>query len=88
MSSLTRFTPLPARARSAAALRYSSLRTAAGVAPRFRDQAQARSISSTSEKDMGPVQATKDTLKKADRVVSDVALKGLNKGGMGYWDVR
>ena len=31
---------------------------------------------------MGPVQATKDTLKKADRTVSDAALKGINQGGM------
>lgn len=81
MSSLTRFTPLTARARSTAAIRYSSLRTA-GVVPRSRDQA--RTISSTPEKDMGPVEATKGTLKKADRVVSDAALKGIDKGGMGY----
>lgn len=33
---------------------------------------------------MGPVEATKGTLKKADRVVSDAALKGIDKGGMGY----
>ncbi|KAJ5736319.1 uncharacterized protein N7483_001444 [Penicillium malachiteum] len=39
-----------------------------------------RSISSTARLNKGPVDATKDTLKKADRVVSDVAVKGINKG--------
>ncbi|KAJ5674040.1 hypothetical protein N7462_009479 [Penicillium macrosclerotiorum] len=39
-----------------------------------------RSISSTAKNEKGPVDATKDTLKKADRVVSDAAVKGINKG--------
>ncbi|KAI1908890.1 hypothetical protein LOZ53_000702 [Ophidiomyces ophidiicola] len=30
--------------------------------------------------DKGPIQVTKDTLKKADRVVSDAAVKGIEKG--------
>lgn len=30
----------------------------------------------------GPIQATKDTLKAADRLVSDAAVKGIEKGGM------
>lgn len=41
---------------------------------------QLRSVSSTARNDKGPVDATKDTLKKADRVVSDAAVKGIDKG--------
>jgi hypothetical protein len=41
-----------------------------------------RSISATAPCNKGPVDATKDTLKKADRTVSDVAVKGINTGGM------
>lgn len=40
-----------------------------------------RSVSSTARNEKGPVDATKDTLKKADRVVSDAAVKGIDKGG-------
>ncbi|KAJ6105750.1 hypothetical protein N7512_009267 [Penicillium capsulatum] len=39
-----------------------------------------RCISSTARVDRSPVEATKDTLKKADRTVSDAAVKGINKG--------
>ncbi|KAJ5103672.1 hypothetical protein N7532_004201 [Penicillium argentinense] len=39
-----------------------------------------RSISSTASYQKGPIDATKDTLKKADRVVSDAAVGGINKG--------
>ncbi|KAJ5760722.1 hypothetical protein N7520_007878 [Penicillium odoratum] len=39
-----------------------------------------RSISSTARLQKGPIDAAKDTLKKADRVVSDVAVDGINKG--------
>ncbi|KAJ5094079.1 hypothetical protein N7456_009940 [Penicillium angulare] len=39
-----------------------------------------RGISSTARLEKGPVETTKDTLKKADRVVSDAAVKGINKG--------
>jgi hypothetical protein len=41
-----------------------------------------RSISSTASYQKGPIDATKDTLKKADRAVSDAAVGGINKGGM------
>jgi hypothetical protein len=40
-----------------------------------------RSISATASYNKGPVAAAKETLKKADRTVSDVAVKGINKGG-------
>ncbi|KAI9369348.1 hypothetical protein BJX61DRAFT_151516 [Aspergillus egyptiacus] len=39
-----------------------------------------RFISSTSKYETGPVDATKSTLKKADRVVSDAAVKGIETG--------
>jgi hypothetical protein len=42
----------------------------------------ARSISATAGKQKGPVEATKDTLKKADEVLSGAAVKGIEKGGM------
>ena len=74
MSSLTRFTPLIAQARSAAVRTYAPAVS--------RSPAWARTISSTPEKDMGPVEAAKDTLKKADRKISDAAVKGIDKGGM------
>jgi hypothetical protein len=41
-----------------------------------------RSISATASYNKGPIDATKDTLKKADRTVSDAAVKGINQGGM------
>ncbi|CAG8908740.1 unnamed protein product [Penicillium egyptiacum] len=39
-----------------------------------------RPISATAPCNKGPVDATKDTLKKADRAVSDIAVKGINTG--------
>ncbi|EPS29836.1 hypothetical protein POX_b03141 [Penicillium oxalicum] len=39
-----------------------------------------RSISSTVRLEKGPVDAAKDTLKQADRVVSDAAIKGIDLG--------
>ncbi|KAJ5338554.1 hypothetical protein N7541_010527 [Penicillium brevicompactum] len=39
-----------------------------------------RSISASASYNKGAVDATKDTLKKADRTVSDAAVKGINKG--------
>ena len=72
MSFLTRFTPLTARVASTPAIRTTP---ALGVGA-------ARSISSTARRQSGPVDATKETLKKADRVVSDAAVKGIEKGGM------
>lgn len=41
-----------------------------------------RSISSTASLSKGPVEAVKDTLKKADQAVSGAAVKGIDKGGM------
>ncbi|KAE8351723.1 hypothetical protein BDV28DRAFT_149708 [Aspergillus coremiiformis] len=40
----------------------------------------ARSISATAGKQKGPVEATKDTLKKTDEVLSGAAVKGIEKG--------
>lgn len=40
-----------------------------------------RLVSSTNPRDSGPVDATKETLKKADRKVSDAAVKGIETGG-------
>lgn len=70
MSSLARFAPLAAR--------VAAVRTAT---PAFT-AAGTRFISSTPKNEKGPVEATKDTLKKADRVISDNLVKGINKGGM------
>ena len=56
------------------------LRTRVAV-PTTRYQA-IRSISATASYNKGAVDATKDTLKKADRTLSDAAVKGINKGGM------
>lgn len=39
-----------------------------------------RSISSTANYQKGPIDATKDTLKHADRIVSDATVKGIDKG--------
>ncbi|KAJ5493142.1 hypothetical protein N7539_001888 [Penicillium diatomitis] len=39
-----------------------------------------RSISSSVRLEKGPIDATKDTLKQADRVVSDAAVKGIDLG--------
>lgn len=41
-----------------------------------------RSLSTTARLEKGPVDATKDTLKAADRVVSDAAVKGIDLGSM------
>jgi hypothetical protein len=41
-----------------------------------------RSITTTARLEKGPVDATKDTLKAADRVVSDAAVKGIDLGRM------
>ncbi|KXG48913.1 uncharacterized protein PGRI_027830 [Penicillium griseofulvum] len=52
-------------------------RVATQTAPSFQ---AIRSISATAPYNKGPIDATKDTLKKADRTVSDVAVKGINTG--------
>jgi hypothetical protein len=53
-------------------------RVAIQTAPGFQ---AIRSISATAPCNKGPVDATKETLKKADRTVSDAAVKGIDKGG-------
>jgi hypothetical protein len=53
-------------------------RVAVHTAPGFQ---AIRSISATAPFNKSAVDATKDTLKKADRTVSDAAVKGINKGG-------
>ncbi|KAL5339176.1 hypothetical protein BJX70DRAFT_397952 [Aspergillus crustosus] len=64
MSFLTRLAP---STRTAATYRLSTPLTT-------------RFISSTRSTQSGPVDATKSTLKKADRVVSDAAVKGIETG--------
>ncbi|KAB8232797.1 hypothetical protein ETB97_000159 [Aspergillus alliaceus] len=39
-----------------------------------------RSITATAGKQKGPVEATKDTLKKTDEILSGAAVKGIEKG--------
>lgn len=41
-----------------------------------------RSFSTTLVTQKGPVEATKDVLKKADRTVSNAAVKGIETGGI------
>ncbi|KAJ5158513.1 uncharacterized protein N7500_008164 [Penicillium coprophilum] len=52
-------------------------RVATQTAPSFQ---AIRSISATAPCNKGPIDATKDTLKKADRTVADAAVKGINTG--------
>ncbi|KAJ5793596.1 hypothetical protein N7457_000195 [Penicillium paradoxum] len=52
-------------------------RVATRTAPGFQ---AIRSISVTAPYYKGPIDITKETLKKADRTVSDVAVKGINTG--------
>ncbi|CAI7677133.1 hypothetical protein N7533_006764 [Penicillium manginii] len=52
-------------------------RVAPSIAPRVTT---IRSISSTASYQKGPIDATKDTLKQADRIVSDATVKGIDKG--------
>ena len=59
-------------------LTITKSRVATSTAPRFL---AVRPISSTASLQKGPVDATKDTLKAADRTVSDAAVKGINMGG-------
>lgn len=54
-------------------------RVATQTAPRFQ---AIRSLSATAPYYKGPIDATKDTLKKADRSVSDAAVKGIDSSGM------
>ncbi|KAK2749340.1 hypothetical protein FQN55_003666 [Onygenales sp. PD_40] len=67
MSFLTRVTPIT---RAAMPARAASITV---VGP-------ALFSTSASRPEKGPIEITKDTLKKADRVVSDAAVKGIEKG--------
>ncbi|OJJ76093.1 hypothetical protein ASPBRDRAFT_117972 [Aspergillus brasiliensis CBS 101740] len=66
-------------ARIAPAARTASLSLRPTTTPALSVGA-ARSISATARLDKGPIDATKDTLKKADRKVSDAAVKGIEVG--------
>lgn len=59
------------------AVRFMTLKSRVATTPSIAF----RSISSTARLQKGPVETAKDTLKKADRTVSDAAVKGINKGG-------
>ncbi|KAJ9368933.1 hypothetical protein DTO282E5_6391 [Paecilomyces variotii] len=67
MSFITRVTPLSARL---------SANTTAPVL----SVARSRFLSSTASYQKGPVETTKETLKKVDRTISDAAVKGIEKG--------
>lgn len=67
MSLLTRIAP-PARVSA-----RSITPTLAVASPRL--------FSTTVKNQKGPIEATKETLKKADRVVANVAIKGIDTGG-------
>ncbi|GAD95257.1 LEA domain protein [Paecilomyces variotii No. 5] len=67
MSFITRVAPLSARV---------SANTTAPVL----SVARSRFLSSTASNQKGPVETTKETLKKVDRTISDAAVKGLEKG--------
>jgi hypothetical protein len=71
MSFLTRVSPLTSKLASS----VTRTTTPAFSVPAFRF------VSSTSKKDKGVADATKDTLKKADRAASDAALRGIETGG-------
>lgn len=72
MSFITRVSPLTSRLAMASVGRTTT--------PALTVVAS-RSLSSTAKKEKGPVEATKDTLKKAERGASNAALKGLETGG-------
>ncbi|GLB09781.1 hypothetical protein AtubIFM57258_005709 [Aspergillus tubingensis] len=66
-------------ARIAPAARTASLSLRPTTTPALSVGAT-RSISATARRDKGPIDATKETLKKADRKVSDAAVKGIEVG--------
>lgn len=74
MSFVTRIAAAPSAAR------LSSAQSAA--VPALAVVARTRPFSTTAPYQKGPLQTGKDALKKVDRAVSDVAVKGLEKGGM------
>ncbi|KAL4810279.1 hypothetical protein BDV18DRAFT_130676 [Aspergillus unguis] len=61
-------------------LSTTTTRTAAAPAARLSTISTQRFLSSTTPRQSGPVDATKETLKKADRKVSDAAVKGIETG--------
>ncbi|KAK1145610.1 hypothetical protein N8T08_004169 [Aspergillus melleus] len=71
-SSIMRISPMAARLAAA----HSSVRT---TTPSLAVGLN-RSISSTPRMQKGPVEAAKDTLKKADSTISGAAVKGIEKG--------
>ena len=48
----------------------------------------AQYLSSTARRDKGPVDTTKDALKKVDRTVSNAAVRGIETGGMCWKGAR
>ncbi|KAJ5188557.1 hypothetical protein N7491_004877 [Penicillium cf. griseofulvum] len=69
--------------KSMSAVRFAPLlrtRGATQTAPSFQ---AIRSISATAPCNKGPIDVTKETLKKADRTVADAAVKGINTGETG-----
>lgn len=64
------------------AARFALMRARVAMPARSSGFLATRTLSSSAVMNKSPVEATKDTLKKADRTVSDAAVKGLNKGGM------
>ncbi|KAI9041261.1 uncharacterized protein KD926_007215 [Aspergillus affinis] len=71
-SSIMRITPMAARLAARSSVRST---TTPSLAVGLN-----RSISSTARMEKGPVEATKDTLKKADSAISGAAVKGIEKG--------
>lgn len=75
MSFITRLTTTARTAAPSARLTTNTITPSLAVSGQ-------RLVSSTTPRDSGPVDATKETLKKADRKVSDAAVKGIETGGM------
>lgn len=73
MSLVTRIGPVSARV---------SVNTTAPVL----SVARTRFLSSTVSYQKGPIETTKETLKKIDRTISNAAVKGIETGGMSIQD--
>lgn len=73
MSFITRLTTTARTAAPSARLTTNTITPSLAVSGQ-------RLVSSTTPRDSGPVDATKETLKKADRKVSDAAVKGIETG--------
>ena len=59
-------------------------RTAAATRLSTITPTSSRLLSTTAIRSSGPIDATKSTLKKADRKVADAAVKGIETGGTHY----